>query len=126
MLGDKEAIAMLAVKDIDAARKFYEGKLGLKVVSQMGGEVVTYRTGKTTMNVYRSKHAGTNKATAANWDVGDSLETIVRTLREKGVTFEHYDDMPGVTRQGDLHAAGDMRMAWFKDPDGNIHGLNGR
>jgi hypothetical protein len=35
------------------------------------------------------------------------------------VTFEHYD-MPGVTREGDVHAAGNRKIAWFKDPDGNI------
>lgn len=33
--------------------------------------------------------------------------------------FEHYD-MPGMKREGDVHFAGDMRAAWFKDPDGNI------
>ena len=40
-------------------------------------------------------------------------------IRDRGVTFEHYD-MPGMTREGDVHVAGDMRVAWFKDPDGNI------
>jgi hypothetical protein len=39
------------------------------------------------------------------------------------VRFEHYDDLPGMTREGDVHVAADMRAAWFKDPDGNIHAL---
>lgn len=43
-------------------------------------------------------------------------------LREKGVAFEHYD-MPNTKRQGDIHTAGPHRVAWFKDPDGNIHAL---
>jgi hypothetical protein len=38
------------------------------------------------------------------------------------VTFEHYD-LPNMTRQGDLHVAGAMKVAWFKDPDGNIFSL---
>ena len=37
----------------------------------------------------------------------------------KGITFEHYD-MPGMKREGDIHVDGDMKVAWFKDPDGNI------
>jgi hypothetical protein len=47
------------------------------------------------------------------------VEDIVRALKAKGVTFEHYD-MPDMTRGGDVHVAGDMKVAWFKDPDGNI------
>ncbi len=46
----------------------------------------------------------------------------VRNLDTKGVTFEHYD-MPDMTHEGDVHVAGDMRVAWFKDPDGNILNL---
>ena len=53
------------------------------------------------------------------WTVGDDVESIARGLKAKGVTFEHYD-MPGMTRKGDVHVAGDMKIAWFKDPDGNI------
>ena len=68
------------------------------------------------------KYAGTNKATAVNWPVGGDLERIVQGLKAKGVAFEHYD-MPGITRQGDVHVAGNLKVAWFKDPDGNIHSL---
>jgi hypothetical protein len=44
---------------------------------------------------------------------------VVRALKAKGVTFEHYD-MPGMKLEGDIHIGGDMKIAWFKDPDGNI------
>jgi len=54
--------------------------------------------------------------------VGKDLEREVETLKGRGVRFEHYD-MPGLTRQGDVHVAGDMKVAWFKDPDGNILSL---
>ena len=51
--------------------------------------------------------------------MGDSLDAIVRALTAKGVAFEHYD-FPGTTRQGHVHVSGKTRVAWFKDPDGNI------
>ena len=51
-----------------------------------------------------------------------SVEDLVRTLKSRGVTFEHYD-LPKMTRQGDVHMAGSMKTAWFKDPDGNIFSL---
>jgi hypothetical protein len=44
----------------------------------------------------------------------------VHGLRDKGVTFERYDDLPDTTRDGDVHVTGELRSVWFKDPDGNI------
>jgi len=120
MLGDKEAVATLAVKDLAAARKFYEGVLGLAVVSANGSEAVTYKSGSSKVIVYRSQFAGTNRATAANWLVGGDIEKIAEGLKSRGVVFEHYDGLPGLTLRGDLDVAGDFKTAWFKDPDGNI------
>jgi catechol 2,3-dioxygenase-like lactoylglutathione lyase family enzyme len=122
MLNQKEAIAMIAVKNIQEAAKFYEGTLGLERAGTEGEEVITYRSGSTRINVYHSQYAGTNKATSVVWNVGDEIDAIVASLKSKGVTFEHYD-MPGLTLQGDIHVGGDMKVAWFKDPDGNILSL---
>ena len=119
MLSDHDAAAMIAVKDLPAARRFYEEVLGLEPVDAQGEEVVVFRSGDTVLNVYRSEFAGTNRATAVTWAVGDELEELVDALKAKGVPFEHYD-MPGLTREGDIHAGGPMKVAWFKDPDGNI------
>ena len=119
MLGNIDASANLAVRDLTAARNFYEGTLGLTEIDSMGDELIVYRSGNTTLNVYTSQEAGTNKATAVTWAVGDQVEDVVRALKAKGVAFEHYD-MPDTTLQGDIHVAGDMKVAWFKDPDGNI------
>lgn len=119
MLKSKEAITMIAVKDIQVAAEFYESTLGLQKESVEGGEVITYRSGNTRINIYRSQYAGSNKATTLMWDVGDEIDTIARTLKDKGVIFEHYD-LPGLTREGDIHVGGDMKVAWFRDPDGNI------
>jgi catechol 2,3-dioxygenase-like lactoylglutathione lyase family enzyme len=123
MFDSIDAIATIAVRDLDAARRFYEKTLGLKPVDFEGNEVIVYRTGKSSLNVYRSQFAGTNQATAVTWNVGGAIEDIVAKLKAKGVSFEHYD-MPGITRQGDLHVCGSMKVAWFKDPDGNILNLH--
>ena len=118
MLGDNDAMATIAVKNLNAARKFYEGKLGFKVVHTEGDQAVAYKSGSSQVLVYQSQFAGTNKATAATWMVKD-VEGLVKDLKGKGVTFEHYD-FPGMTRKGDVHVAGSLKNAWFKDPDGNI------
>jgi catechol 2,3-dioxygenase-like lactoylglutathione lyase family enzyme len=121
MLGKSDATPMIAVKDLDRARKFYEETLGLEAKEEMGGEVLTVRSGTTPITVYRSEFAGTNKATALTFDV-DDLEAEVRELKDKGVVFEHYE-MEGLTREGDVYSGEGMKTAWFKDPDGNILSL---
>ena len=119
MLGDKDVAANIAVKDLNVAKKFYEDTLGLKQVDAEDEEVIVFKSGNSTIIVYRSQYAGTNKATAATWMVGKEVENVVRALKAKGVMFEHYD-MPGITLEGDIHVSGNTKVAWLKDPDGNI------
>lgn len=121
MLRTVDAVPMLAVRDLQVARNFYETLLGLEFVEQEGDEVLVFRSGKTLINVYRSQFAGTNRATALSWQVQD-LDAEMRELRSRGITFEHYD-LPGLRREGDVHIAEGFRTAWFKDPDGNILNL---
>jgi catechol 2,3-dioxygenase-like lactoylglutathione lyase family enzyme len=118
MLGHTDAHANLAVRSLAAARTFYETTLGLVPVHEEGGELVVYKSGNSRLNVYRSDYAGSNKATAVTWAVAD-VDEVVRNLKGRGVTFEHYE-MPGLQRDGDVHVGHNMRVAWFKDPDGNI------
>jgi catechol 2,3-dioxygenase-like lactoylglutathione lyase family enzyme len=122
MLANSNATANLAVKDLARAKAFYEGTLGLKQVHDEGGELIVYESGDTILNVCHSQFAGTNKATAVTWMVGDEIGNIVKALKSKGVAFEHYD-MPGVTLEGDVHVGHGMKVALFKDPDGNILNL---
>jgi catechol 2,3-dioxygenase-like lactoylglutathione lyase family enzyme len=119
MLGNKDAAANIAVKNLEIAKKFYEDILGLTQVGAEGQELIVFKSGNSTINVYRSQYAGTNRATAVTWVVGGEMEGVVQQLKTKGVAFEHYD-MPDMTREGDIHIAGTMKVAWFKDPDGNI------
>ena len=118
MLSEANAVATIAVKNLETARKFYHDTLGLKEADAADNEVIVFRSGDSRINVYRSQFAGTNKATALTWPVED-VEAEVRALKAKGVKFEHYE-MPGVKLEGDIHVAGPMKVAWFKDPDGNI------
>jgi catechol 2,3-dioxygenase-like lactoylglutathione lyase family enzyme len=125
MLGDKDAAANIAVKNLERAREFYKDTLGLTQIGSEGQEVIIFKSGNTLINVYQSQFAGTNKATAVTWVVGQDVEGFVQQLKAKGIAFEHYD-MPGVTRNGDVHVADDMKVAWFKDPDGNILNIANR
>ncbi|AZO72007.1 MULTISPECIES: VOC family protein [unclassified Mesorhizobium] len=124
MLANSNAAANLAVKDLARAKGFYEGTLGLKQVDDMAGELIVYKSGDTVINVYHSEFAGTNKATAVTWTVGDQIGAIVPALKSKGIAFEHYE-MPGLTLEGDIHVGQGVKVAWFKDPDGNILCLAG-
>ena len=123
MLRDKSSSAIVAVSDIDRARRFYRDTLGLDLVEDGMKDVLVFRTGKTQLIVYRSKEAGTNRGNAVVWGVGDEVEAIVSALRGKGVKFEHYPEV-GEFVDSAIHKAGKMRLVWLKDPDGNIVHLN--
>jgi len=122
MLKDIDAAVIIAVKDISRARDFYQNTLGLEPA---GGDdhVLTFKSGRTMLSVYVSEFAGTNKANAVAWGVGDRIDAIVADLAGKGIVFEHYRDM-GLDYKDGIHSAGDFKAVWFKDPDGNILHLN--
>ena len=111
MLGDRDAAATLAVSDLQRARDFYENTLGLETLREIPGAIL-YKSGSSVVLVYPSE-----------WAVGDEFDAIVQELQAKGVAFEHYDDLPETTREGDVHVMGDFKAVWFKDPDGNILSL---
>jgi catechol 2,3-dioxygenase-like lactoylglutathione lyase family enzyme len=118
MLSSYDAIATVAVKDLQKARTFYEKTLGLVAQPSDESMVASYGSGGSRVLVYVSQFAGTNQATAATWAV-DDVEAVARDLKSRGVTFERYD-MPNATHVGDVHVMGKRKAAWFKDPDGNI------
>jgi catechol 2,3-dioxygenase-like lactoylglutathione lyase family enzyme len=119
-LGGYRVVASLAVSDIDEARAFYEGKLGL-IVGTDSGDNVAYRCGEgTSIHVYLSPDsAGKSTATLVGWYVDDA-ERVVDELVTTGVSFEHYDEGPIVTDdKGIATFEGGAKVAYFKDPDGN-------
>lgn len=122
MLKDNDSAAIVAVSDLDRARQFYGETLGLDLV-RGDDNVLEFETGGTSLVVYKSQFAGTNKANAVVWGVGEEIDAIAADLLAKGVAFEHYPDM-GADYEGGVHTMGDFKMVWFKDPDGNILHLN--
>ncbi len=124
MLHDYEAMATVAVSDLDRAREFYGGSLGFEEADDTPPEkgVALYRSGGSRLLVYQSEFAGTNRATSVTWGVGEEFDSIITALQKAGVPFEHYD--LGMQRKGDVHFAGDFKAAWFRDPDGNILHIN--
>jgi catechol 2,3-dioxygenase-like lactoylglutathione lyase family enzyme len=115
--------AIVAVSDLDRARTFYSDVLGLDLAEEARANMpLIYKTGSTRLVVYPSKEAGTNRANAVVWGVGEELDSIVASLESKGVAFEHYPEIG--TLDGNVHVAGGARMVWLKDPDGNILHLN--
>lgn len=120
MLKDRDSSAIVAVTDIGEAKSFYQDRMGLTLVSEDAeAEVLSFRTGQTQLTVYRSDYAGTNKANAVTWEMEGDLVETVQALRDEGVEFEQYD-FPGMTYSDGVHEAGPVKLAWFKDPSGNI------
>lgn len=124
MLEHITAIATIAVKDMAVSRKFYEEKLGFTPLEVRNKDVVKYTSGDSFFYLYKSEHAGKHEATAAAWYVEDDLETIVSELKKRGVEFDIYDGLEGIKPQkGLVHIYNDTKVAWVRDPDGNILAL---
>jgi catechol 2,3-dioxygenase-like lactoylglutathione lyase family enzyme len=117
-LHDAKLTASIAVSDMDRARRFYEGKLGLSAVrDQSDGSRIYASGGGAGLHVYPSPaSAGKTAGTLATWYV-DDLEALVDELAAKGVRFERYEDPQIKTDEKGL--AGGGTVAWLKDPDGN-------
>ena len=116
--------AAVAVSNMDRAREFYEGKLGLSVGID-SGDNVQYRCAEgTVFHVYLSpEHAGKSTATLVGWSV-DDVEGVVDELTARGVTFERYDEGPIITdEKGIATFEGGAKVAYFRDPDGNTHSI---
>ena len=119
-LNEYKVVAGLAVSDMDRAREFYEGKLGLSVGVD-SGDNVAYRCAEgSVLHVYLSpEHAGKSMATLASWYV-DDVEGVVEELTSKGVAFEHYDAGPIITdEKGIATFEGGAEFAYVRDLDGN-------
>ncbi len=121
MLTNAPVHAVLPAVDLDRARKFYEEKLGLKVVrTDPSPGVMLQAGGGTTLYIYQR---GATKAdhTVASFEV-DDVEAEIKDLKAKGVVFEEYD-MPGLKTVNSIITVGSVKGGWFKDTEGNILGV---
>ena len=121
MLSNSRVEANIPAADLKRARDFYADTMGLTPTAEFEGVQLSYRTDSgTTFNIYETQYAGQAGHTIAQWHV-DDIEAEVRDLKSKGVTFEVYEDMPGVRWDGEIASIEGMgRAAWFKDSEGNI------
>jgi catechol 2,3-dioxygenase-like lactoylglutathione lyase family enzyme len=118
MFESARAVPTLAVSDMDRAKEFYGGTLGL-MAKEERADGIRYEAGEgTVLLVYPSQFAGTAKSTYMAFQVSD-LDQAVEELRGRGVVFEEYD-MPGLKTVNGIAEVQGIRGAWFKDPDGNI------
>lgn len=119
MLSNSRVEANIPARDLKRALEFYADKLGLTPVRELGPALMYKTAGGTSFSVYETEYAGQAGHTIAQIHV-DDIETEVRDLKAKGITFEVYD-MPGVEWKDDIASMEGMgRAAWFKDSEGNI------
>ena len=123
MFKDQNSSAIVAVSDLDRAKKFYGKTLGLEADGDIG-PALTFKTGATKLIVYESaENAGSNKANAVVWGSTGGFDALADELHGKGVKFEEYPDM-GMRIENGVHTQDGFKAIWFKDPDGNILHLN--
>jgi catechol 2,3-dioxygenase-like lactoylglutathione lyase family enzyme len=117
MLGSIDIVAFVPTKDTEKARAFYEGLLGLRFVKDDGFALVLDANG-IMVRVAQAPQFTAASFTILGWQVTD-IEKIVTELQGKGVQFERF----GFFEQDALGiwtAPSGDKVAWFKDPDGNI------
>ena len=117
MLGSTNIVAFVSITDGERARAFYEGLLGLKFVKDDGFALVLDANG-IMVRAAKMKEVTPAQFTVLGWQVTE-IENVARALQAKGVHFEIF----GFFKQDALGIwtapTGD-KVAWFKDPDGNI------
>jgi catechol 2,3-dioxygenase-like lactoylglutathione lyase family enzyme len=122
MVADNPISAVLISGDLDAARDFYENKVGLTLSPRTVQNHLLFDCGDgTTLLIYG--RGGGNKADHTQvrfWST--DIEADVRELAERGVVFEEYDTATFKTVDH-VVTSPFGRSAWFKDPDGNTIAL---
>jgi catechol 2,3-dioxygenase-like lactoylglutathione lyase family enzyme len=119
MLGSSKAVAFASVTDLDRARAFYEGVLGLQVLSQDVFALMC-EAGGVKVRLSKVPAVVPHPFTVLGFDVED-IDAVVEGLTARGVAFERYPFFgPAQDARGVWTAPGGALVAWFKDPDGNL------
>jgi catechol 2,3-dioxygenase-like lactoylglutathione lyase family enzyme len=117
MLASGKLVGFVATTDYDKARQFYEGKLGFDFVS-LDQYALVMRAGSHTIRISKLPNFTPRQGTVLGWEVQD-IEATATWLRDRGVTLEKYPFIQDQELRIWTTPGGD-RVAWFKDPDGNI------
>jgi catechol 2,3-dioxygenase-like lactoylglutathione lyase family enzyme len=120
MLTDSKPTSSFAVNDLNKAREFYEGTLGLsvEVLDEENGVTMLKLGGGGEVLMYLSADMEPASYTMLNFEV-DDIDQAVDELTERGVAFERYDDFPQ-DEKGIVRGEPGPSIAWFKDPSGNV------
>jgi len=120
MIGATMVVATLPVTDLETAKAFYGGTLGLTFLWE-NAVSVRFRCGDVSeLSIFKRPPIATEH-TLAHFEVTD-IEAVVRDLEANGVAFIDYSEGPLMTT-GHIAQLGPARAAWFHDPDGNTLGL---
>ncbi len=117
MLAEAPFAADIPVRNLEEARQFYEDVLGL-TPTRLSEMDITFRSGDALFAIYPTELAGKAEHTLGTFLVED-VDAAVSELRSRGITFEEYD-FPGLKTVNGIAQVGPDRVAWFKDPDGNL------
>jgi predicted enzyme related to lactoylglutathione lyase len=122
MLGSSKALATIPAVDIKRAEEFYTGVLGLSIAVRPQEGVLILEAGAGTQIMVYEREATKAEHSAATFEVKD-LERVVLDLTAKGVQFEQYDFDDFKTDERGIAEMEGAKMAWLKDPEGNILAL---
>ena len=117
MLASSVLTSFVATADAERARSFYQDSLGLPLVADDPVALVFDANG-TTLRISKVEQVVAAPYTVLGWNVAD-IGQAVRTLAAKGVLFERYEGMQQ-DELGVWASPGGAKIAWFKDPDGNL------
>jgi catechol 2,3-dioxygenase-like lactoylglutathione lyase family enzyme len=117
MLASGKMTGFVPTSDYEKARAFYEGKLGFRFVS-IDQYALVVSIGGHNIRISKVPNFTPREGTILGWEVAN-IEEAVAWLRDRGVTFEKYPFVQDRERGIWTTPAGD-KVAWFKDPDGNV------
>jgi len=117
MLNTAKMVGFVITTDYDKARAFYEGKLGFQFVSQDQFALVV-RAGAHNIRISRTAEFEPRQSTVLGWEVTD-IEAAAAWLKQQGVETEKYAFVQD-KEHGIWSTPGGDKVAWFKDPDGNV------
>lgn len=118
MFRDTKAFSGFAVNDVPRAKEFYSQKLGVEV-SEAYGMLELHIAGGTKILLYPKENHTPATFTILNFPVAN-IEQAVDELTRRGVHFETYNEGELVTDEKGIFRGGGPKIAWFKDPAGNI------